>query len=135
MQSMLQATAAPTWICLHAGGNDLASIPLKALTIMALQDIRTLSTMAPNIMWIWSEVLPRVHYRGAISDAKIEKARKTFNAAIRKGISKLNGQCIKHPLIQWDIPILYRPYGVHLSNRGNDIFLNDLTMCLSSSKQ
>jgi lysophospholipase L1-like esterase len=132
MQNKLQSAAAPTWICLHLGGNDLASIPLRALTAMALQDIKTLSNMAPNTVLIWSDVLPRVHYRGAISDAKMVKARKTFNSAIRNYITAMNGICIKHTLIQWNILMLYRPDGVHLSNRGNDIFLKDLTVCINT---
>jgi lysophospholipase L1-like esterase len=134
MQNMLQTAATPTWICLHLGGNDLASIPLSALTAMALQDIRTLAIMAPNTVLIWSDVLPILHYMGAISDVKMKKARKTFNSALRKGITALNGQCIKHPSIQWNIPMLYRPNGVHLSNRGNDIFLKDLAICLDTRK-
>jgi hypothetical protein len=73
---------------------------------MALQDIKTLANMAPNTVLIWSDVLPRVHYRGAISDAKMEKSRKTFNSALRKGITALNGQCSKPLLIQWNIPML-----------------------------
>jgi hypothetical protein len=82
MQTMLLSAAAPTWICLHLGGNDLASIPLRALTAMALQDIRTLHNMVPSSVLIWSDVLPRVHYRGTSSDAKMEKTRKTFNSAM-----------------------------------------------------
>ena len=134
VKSLLQSKAPPSWICIHLGGNDLASIPLRALTTMALQDIKTLSKIAPNTMFIWSEILPRVHYRGANSDAKMEKTRKTLNAAIRKSILNLNGQCIKHPGIQWDIPSLFRHDGVHLSDKGNDIFLDNMKSTLASNR-
>ena len=127
MQHMLRSAAAPTWICLHLGGNNLASIPLRALTAMALQDFRTLHNMLPNTLLIWSDVLPRVHYRGAQSDAKMEKARKTFNSAIKKHVSAMNG------FIQWNTPLIFRPDGVHLNNRGNDIFISDLAACLNTS--
>ena len=133
VKSLLQSEAPPSWICIHLGGNNLASIPLRALTAMALQDLKTLSKIAPHTMFIWSEILPRVHYRGANSDAKMEKTRKTLNAAIKKGILNLNGQCIKHPGIQWDIPSLFRHDGVHLSNKGNDIFLDNMKSILANS--
>ena len=135
MQHLLRSAPAPTWICLHLGGNDLASIPLRPLTAMAVQDVRTLHKILPNTLIIWSDVLPRMHYRGAQSDAKVEKARKTFNSAIKKHVSAMNGVCIRHPLIQWNTPLIFRPDGVHLNNKGNDIFINDLATGLNTSNK
>jgi len=120
---MLSVTAPPSMLFVHVGGNDLTSIPLRKLTEMAKYDLTALAGMCPQTVLVWSDVLPRIHYRGAQSDQKMEKTRKTFNSSMRAFIKKENGKAIRHPKIQWDFPELFRDDGVHLNDKGNDAFL------------
>ena len=123
VKSMLAVTAPPSMLFVHLGGNDLSSIPLRKLTEIAKYDLTALAGMCPQTVLVWSDVLPRIHYRGAHADNKMEKTRKTFNSSMRAFIKKENGKAIRHPKIQWYFPELFREDGVHLNDKGNDAFL------------
>jgi hypothetical protein len=90
---------------------------------MAKYDLTKLAGMCPQSVLVWSDVLPRIHDRGAHADNKMEKTRKTFNSSMRAFVKKENGKAIRHPKIQWYSPELFRHDGVHLNDKGNDAFL------------
>jgi hypothetical protein len=123
MKSMLSAAAPPSMLFVHLGGNDLSSIPLRKLTELAQYDLTALAAFCPHTVLIWSDVLPRIHYRGAHADNKMEKTRKTFNSSMRVFIKKANGKAVRNPEIQWYFAHLFRPDGVHLNDLGNDVLL------------
>jgi hypothetical protein len=52
---------------------------------------------------IWSDVLPRIRYRGAYENNKMEKTRKTFNSAMHAYIRRIGGKAIRHQEIKWKI--------------------------------
>ena len=71
---LARADSHPRWLIIHLGGNDLASTPLKTLINMVQKDMSKFATMFPETCLVWSDILPRAAYRGARSNAKIEKA-------------------------------------------------------------
>jgi hypothetical protein len=74
--------------------------------------------------------LPRAVYRGAISNAKVDKARKSLNNARKLYMPRINGEVIHHRNIQWDAHHLYRRDGVHLNNMGDDVMLGNITQVM-----
>ena len=108
------------------GGNDLVTTHLGKLTKQAQGDVRTLAMLCPDTVLIWSDVLPRIRYRGATAHNKVEKTRKTFNSSMRAYVRKLGGKSLRHPQIQWHSNQQFRPDGVHLNDFGNDILIRNL---------
>jgi hypothetical protein len=89
---LLQTSSAPDVLCIHLGGNDLVSTPLRKLTSQAKSDINALAKLCPHTALIWSDILARVSYRNAESNSKIEKTRKTLNSTMRAHTRKLGGK-------------------------------------------
>ena len=125
IKAILGHTPAPDVMYIHLGGNDLASTPLRKLTCQAKSDMNALAKLCPLTTLIWSDILARVSYRDASNNNKMEKTRKTLNSALRAHTRKLGGKSIRHPGINWDLPHLFRNDGVHLNDRGNDMFLGN----------
>jgi hypothetical protein len=126
VKSLLQRNLPPYMLLIHLGGNDLVSTHLGKLTKQAQGDVRTLAMLCPNTVLIWSDVLPRIRYRGATAHNKVEKTRKTFNSSMRAYVRKWSGKSLRHPQIQWHSDQHFRPDGVHLNDLGNDILIMNL---------
>ena len=109
----------------HLGGNDLVSTHLGKLTKQAQSDVRALATLCPETMLIWSDVLPRIRYRGAFKHNKVEKTRKTSNSSMRAYTRKMGGKSVRHHQIQWNMNQQFRPDGVHLNDLGNDVLIGN----------
>ena len=77
------------------------------------------------------DILPRATYRGARSNAKIEKARKCLNNSMKIFMPQIAGRIIQHGNIQWNEHHLYRRDGIHMNNEGNDVLLNNMTMAMN----
>jgi lysophospholipase L1-like esterase len=127
-KALLERSPVPNVICIHLGGNDLVSTPLRKLTKQAQRDINTLAKLCPQTVLFWSDILARVSYRNAESNSKMEKPRKTLNSAMRAHTRKNGVKSIRHPPagINWNMPHLCRNDGVHLNDLGNDILLENL---------
>ena len=129
-ERLAKADKHPRWLIIHLGGNDLASTPLKNLISMIQKDVKAYSNLFPEMCIIWSDILPRAVYRGARSNAKVDKARKSLNNAMKLYMPQINGEVIHHRNIQWDAHHLYRRDGVHLNNMGNDVMLGNITQAM-----
>jgi hypothetical protein len=95
MKTLMRSATPPQMLFVHLGGNDLASTPLRQLTQQAQCNMKALSELCPQTVLIWSDVLPRIRYRGADANNKMKKTRKTFNSAMRAYIRKLGGKVIR----------------------------------------
>lgn len=124
-QKLLRYKGPPGRLIIHLGGNDLASTPLKELIHKVKTDLQTLKVLMPDTHIVWSDITARHTYRHALSNPKVEKARKTLNNKVHVMICQLEGSFVRHPALKWDACDLYRPDGVHLSDTGNDILLKD----------
>jgi hypothetical protein len=75
----------------------------------------------------------RCYWHVAKGDGKIiEKIRKRVNCAVNNFIKNEGHYVIKHPNIRASETELYRFDGTHLSDIGNDIYLNNLQGALET---
>ena len=130
-ETMAKADKHPRWLIIHLGGNDLASIPLKHLIELIQKDMKAYSKVFPETCLVWSDILPRATYRGARSNAKVEKSRKCLNNAMKLFMPLVAGRSIQHGNIKWNACHLYRNDGVHMNNEGNDVLLKNITLAMN----
>lgn len=116
----------PQILVIHLGGNDLGMIMGKALVIQAWQDLQRIMQAWPGIHILWSAIVPWWVWRGVADPKAMDRALKKANREIRKSLREGMDGFIPHPGLQADLPDLYRQDGVHLSDLGNNIFLQDL---------
>ncbi|XP_072849321.2 uncharacterized protein LOC140705452 [Pogona vitticeps] len=117
----------PDVLVVHLGGNDLPRVPGKALILDILREFNRLHVLYPTLRIVWSTIIPRLSCRGAWSISKINKARRQVNREVCRGISYNGlGSVINHHRIQISKLEYFREDGVHLSEAGLDVFLDDL---------
>ena len=108
---------------LHVGTNNLENSTKKeiASAIKALFE-------HINVKIIWSDILERVAYRQHEpgNHGKVDGRRRAGNSNARALAARRGGGVIGHPDIKRERNELYRPDGLHLSNKGLDLFIRDL---------
>lgn len=114
----------PHILVIHCGGNDIGANPrLRADIKQVLGKIRSL---LPETMIVWSQILPRLHWRGEISHKAVDNIRKRVNSSVATYLLQAGwGAYIKYPEIAESNPDLFVD-GVHLSDWGNTFFLHSL---------
>ncbi|KAJ8304431.1 hypothetical protein KUTeg_018014 [Tegillarca granosa] len=127
----------PRILILHVGGNDLIDYTTSMLCAKIEYDISILAQWLPNTIIIWSDILPRLYWRGSLNIKAIEKKRKRVNRSGRRSAFLVGGRVIHHQDITYDCPSLFRADKVHLTDVGNALFLNnlqnELELCASNS--
>ncbi|XP_061463786.1 uncharacterized protein LOC133389964 [Rhineura floridana] len=118
--------AAPQVLVIHLGGNDLGLLKGKALIEQACGDLRAIARRWPGVHLVWSDILPRRRWNCAGDPRGMDRARKKVNRQIQRALRDLGGSVIHHPEVGHNKLELFRPDGVHLTDKGNDIFLRDL---------
>ncbi|XP_041346999.1 uncharacterized protein LOC121366737, partial [Gigantopelta aegis] len=124
----------PQYIVLHVGSNDVTEIATAELCVKVERDIHSLSQslLSSKCILVWSDLLPRLTWRGGNSVTAIEKKRKRVNRSGRKAVLAGGGRVIRHDDITFDCPQLFRSDGVHLDDIGNAIFVNTLQGALET---
>ncbi|XP_062981479.1 zinc finger protein 318-like [Elgaria multicarinata webbii] len=122
--------APPQLLVLHLGGNDMGVVKGKALIVQVQEDFKVIWSQWPDTCIIWSNILPRRQWREGGDVRCLNRAVKKVNREIRLTLKDQQGSVIFHPAILPSREELYRADGVHLSNEGNDIFLQDLQVGL-----
>ena len=121
LEALLQTGPPPRWLCVLLGSNDLGKKPLHELISCAKMNLMYVVSECPATVIIWSDILPRIEYRGARSNKQMELARMNYNKKMRAFVKSLGGKCIRHPGIRWNNPTIYRNDGVHMNDLGNDV--------------
>ncbi|KAJ8303595.1 hypothetical protein KUTeg_019991 [Tegillarca granosa] len=116
----------PTYILLHCGGNDIGCTPLKQLFAVVKTLLNFLQQTFPYTRIIWSQILPRASWRYSNDCVAMDKARIRLNSYAAKSVLNSGGAYLKHPDIKLYAIQLYSPDLVHLSDIGNNIFLNSI---------
>jgi lysophospholipase L1-like esterase len=117
----------PSVILIHAGANDLGLIKGVQIINIIKETIDWVVEQLPGVVIIWSDMLCRLVWREAKSVQAMERARKKINRDVEKYVLLKGGRVCRHVDIDYTCPGLFRPQdGVHLSDIGSDIFLNDL---------
>jgi hypothetical protein len=112
-------------ILVHAGANDITSTKCLQLSAVVRDVIEWIVKRLPSVTVIWSDMMSRLQWRGANDVKGVDKSRKRVNLAASQKVLSVGGRVIHHTDIDYTTPDLYRDDGVHLSDIGNDILLND----------
>ncbi|XP_052711626.1 uncharacterized protein LOC128185949 isoform X2 [Crassostrea angulata] len=129
VSSMLIANKQPTILIIHCGGNNIGDPQntLKGIQKFMKLTLSQIADLLPNTLIVWSHILPRSNWRQSLSTIEGENSRRRINSAIATFVlKKLNGASIKYPDIQITQKRLCRLDGVHLSDLGNNIYINSL---------
>ncbi|KAJ8316403.1 hypothetical protein KUTeg_006417 [Tegillarca granosa] len=89
-----------------------------------------LNSRASGVLLFWSCILPRLFWYGARIQVAIDNVRKRTNREISSYILKLGGRVITQSDLSDKETGCYRFDGIHLSDIGNDIYLNALQEAL-----
>ncbi|XP_052684344.1 uncharacterized protein LOC128164503 isoform X2 [Crassostrea angulata] len=129
VSSMLIPNKQPTILIIHCGGNNIGDPQntLKGIQKFMKLTLSQIADLLPNTLIVWSHILPRSNWRQSLSTIEGENSRRRINSAIATFVlKKLNGASIKYPDIQITQKRLFRLDGVHLSDLGNNIYINSL---------
>ena len=118
----------PQVLIIQLGSNDLGIMKSKELIENIRLDILRLRILLPDIYLVWSEILPRRYWHFADNQADMDQTRKRVNVAVKAIFTNQidHGFVIRHPNIRFQERNLYRYDGTHLSDVGNDIYLNNI---------
>lgn len=116
----------PEFIIIQLGSNDLCKTTSWKLFSEIECDILRLRVRVPATKIIWSDMLMRRYWHEADSGKSVEKARKRVNLLVKNLVLSFGGCVIRHLNIRARETNLYRYDGTHLSDLGNDIYLNNI---------
>ena len=122
----LRGRSVPEVLLIHCGGNDLGKVKSVDLAAEMKQDLCDLHRRHPQMTIIFSAVTQRRRW-GLADPKKIDRSRKWLNNVMA---CFMKGGIVRHPDIHFDNPALFLRDNVHLSSRGNDIFMNSIVECL-----
>jgi hypothetical protein len=129
LENLLATNPKPSVIVLHVGADDISSTK----SIMLRQALREMMdgviSLLPETCLIWSEMISRLRYPGAVKVGAIEKERRRNNICVCRYALSMGGRTILHRDIDPTTPWLYTD-GIHLADAGVDVFLNDLCYAL-----
>lgn len=124
VQSLLNFENPPSYLIIHCGGNDIGQ-DVKSVVVRnnIKKDLLKLHQLLPETVIVWSQVLPRVQWRGELDHFALERARERLNNCIATFILKLGGKYIRYPELKKANPQLFKD-SVHLNFLGNSFFLH-----------
>ena len=134
----LRSNPAPNILVIQLGSNDLGILKGKELIELIKLDVFRLRTLLPNVILVWSEILPRRYWHVANNQVAVENSRKRVNTAAKAiFLNEIQKEfTIRHPNSRVTENVLYRYDGVHLSDAGNNVYLNNiqggLELCFSN---
>ncbi|XP_062607999.1 uncharacterized protein LOC134269810 [Saccostrea cucullata] len=132
IQKKLKDNNPPTILVIHCGGNDIGNPhnTLKGLQMYMKSTIVNISQLMPKTVIVWSHILPRSNWTLCLSNNDGENWRRINSALATFVVKKMCGASIKYPDILKRHVALFRKDGVHLSDLGNDLFVNSLRNAL-----
>lgn len=119
--------APPTVVLFHLGGNDVTKHSLRFIFKMVQDSVEYIKSAFPTSEFVWIDILPRLKW-GADHDIKVmDKKRKRVNQFGHKQIRQISN---KSHILRMDIdsttPGFFRNDGVHLSDVGLDMYINEV---------
>lgn len=104
------------------GVNDLGLLKSKVLVVQVKEHLEFLQREWLGVLVMWSAMVPHKCWQNALCPRAIEKAPKNPNHEIKHFLGGIGGCYLPHPLLWVQKDVLYRSDGVHLSEKGLDIF-------------
>ena len=122
----------PGLIIVHLGTNDLVAVDLYGIRQSVRIFMEECCAHFPGARLIWSDILPRACYFGALSQSKLEMKRRSVNKWARSVSRRMGVAVLHHPQFKWSIFHLFRFDGVHLSPEGSDLFRMNVQTCITN---
>ncbi|XP_044141387.1 uncharacterized protein LOC122931380 [Bufo gargarizans] len=116
----------PNVLVLHVGGNDLGARPFRELARDIKFDLLRLWAQYPRLVTVWSDMVPRQHWREARSVERLNKARIKVNRAVGRFVARNGGIVVRHRELEPGVGAFWRSDGVHLNGVGIDLWCSDL---------
>ncbi|XP_075715673.1 uncharacterized protein LOC142750560 [Rhinoderma darwinii] len=116
-QTYARLDRVPEVLVLHVGGNDLGVRPFRELVRDTKHDMLCLWVSYPKLVIVWSDIVPRKHWRLARSVERVNKARIKVNRAVSRFVAKNGGICVRHRDLESGVGNFWRSDGVHLTER------------------
>ena len=124
IHSMLEIRDPPKYLVIHVGANYLGNKKVGYLRNEIKFILRGLLRIMPQTVLVWSQILPRFSWRYSDNFEAMERCRRRLNNCIASFILKTGGCYIRHPELTH--PALFKDDGVHLTDLGNELFLNNI---------
>ncbi|XP_062608578.1 uncharacterized protein LOC134270354 isoform X1 [Saccostrea cucullata] len=124
---LLVSNRTPDIIIIHCGGNNIGQQhnTLRGIQMMIKANLAKIKERLPNCIIIWSHILQRRNWSNVVANTEGEKCRRRINSSVASFVlNKLNGAAIKYPDITANQRNLFRSDGVHMTDLGNDLFIN-----------
>lgn len=115
----------PVILVIHEGGNELCFLKMAELRLMQ-SDLDCLPAFFPQLIVVWSEIVPKVVWQGVRDASAIGKAHRTLNARLSRFNHSRSSVVVHHRQLGGDNSSLMRPNNVHLNDIGLDIFLSGM---------
>ena len=127
ISGMVNLRGIPDILVIHCGANDEVREPCgKLLHEMRVTIVRLIWQIVPGCPIVFSQMLPRLSWRGSFNDILIERTRRRINRGLRAFLLDRRCYIICHPDFDDKHPGFFSEDGVHLSFIGLDIFINSL---------
>ncbi|XP_050964015.1 uncharacterized protein LOC127164237 isoform X3 [Labeo rohita] len=126
---VLSTGVRPDVLVIHAGGNDLGLLRSVDLLSSMKEDISAIQKITKATV-IFSGITERCVWQWG-EGPKMNKARKFINSAMAKYMADTGGVFIDNKEITQKRGELFRQDGIHLSDKGNDIYLKNLASAIS----
>ncbi|XP_041440943.1 uncharacterized protein LOC121400934 [Xenopus laevis] len=112
----------PDVLLIHAGGNDMGLRSQRELVLTMKQDLDRIRGLFPDLILVWSEMVPRLVWRYARNGDKMDKSRVKVNKLMASFVRKFGGIVVRHSDLDDKMPDYFSQDGVHLSELGNSFF-------------
>ncbi|XP_078539685.1 uncharacterized protein LOC144824466 [Lissotriton helveticus] len=131
LNSWLVGGICPDVLLLHLGENDLCGVKGVVLLRAMKKDLSLIRQQWAGCHVLWTELVPRRTWRGAIKPRAVDKARRKLNLEVSRFCRDLGFGRVSHKDIRYDNVEFFRGDGVHLSRIGMDLYLLELREVLS----
>ena len=125
LRSLLRYEDPPTYLIIHCGANNVGQTPIERLVQILINTLLEICALFPASSIVWSSSLPRFSWRFSSNVKAMNQARARMDREAIRFLSVRGGHHIKHTQFNVKPPHLYHGDGVHLSQLGNDLLLNN----------
>lgn len=116
----------PDILVVHAGGDDVGTIPIRDLIEHIKYDLMKLKALFSGSVVVWSEIVKRHKWPQANNMKGIERARIKVNKAASKFLTKNGVVVVRHRGLEYGMLQLFEEDGVRLNLAGHDIWCMDI---------
>ena len=125
LRILLRYEDPPRYLIIHCGANNVGQTSTERLIQVLIATLLEVCSLFPASSIVWSSSLPRFSWRFSTNVRAMNKIRARLDREAIKFLTARDGHYIKHPQFSTKPSHLFLPDGVHLSQIGNDLLLNN----------